>query len=172
MTLKKYMLENFKEVVHTTLNPEGPGVVRIHLIPPKVEKGKPASSVAIINGQDIIPVNYAWSVLLAEFIKEVNKYHGREVSDADVENILDNTCKFLLRALDNVQIRLGYRMLCHKYGTPVLIRLYRSLISIDLLSYIYNILLIKSYNRSVYRQSTYRICSHQTLRSLACHLTD
>ena len=93
MTLKKYMLENFKEVVHTTLNPEGPGVVRIHLIPPKVEKGKPASSVAIINGQDIIPVNYAWAILLAEFIKEVNKYHGREVSDEDVESILSNTCK-------------------------------------------------------------------------------
>ena len=93
MTLKKYMLENFKEVVHTTLNPEGPGVVRIHLIPPKVENGKPAASVAIINGQDIIPVNYAWAILLAEFIKEVNKYHGREVSDADVENILTNTTK-------------------------------------------------------------------------------
>ncbi|MBO4679430.1 MAG: radical SAM protein [Lachnospiraceae bacterium] len=93
MTLKKYMLENFQEVVHTTLNPEGPGVVRIHLIPPKVEKGKPAASVAIINGQDIIPVNYSWAVLLAEFIKEVNKYHGREVSDTDVENILTNTTK-------------------------------------------------------------------------------
>ena len=93
MTLKKYMLENFTEVMHTTLNPEGPGVVRIHLIPPKYEKGKLASSVAIINGQDIIPVKYAWAILLAEFIKEVNKYHGREVSDADVESILTNTCK-------------------------------------------------------------------------------
>ena len=32
----KYAKENFNEVKHTTLNPEGPGVVRIHLIPPKV----------------------------------------------------------------------------------------------------------------------------------------
>lgn len=93
MTPKKYMRENFKEVVHTTLNPEGPGVVRIHLIPPKVEKGKVQASVAIINGQDIIPVNSAWSILLAEFIKEVNKHHGKEVSDAEVEEILENTCK-------------------------------------------------------------------------------
>ncbi|MBR6307526.1 MAG: radical SAM protein [Lachnospiraceae bacterium] len=93
MTVKKYMQENFTEVVHTTLNPEGPGVVRIHLIPPKFEEGKVAPSVAIINGQDIIPVNVSWSILLVEFIKEVNKYHGREVSDEDVKSILDNTCK-------------------------------------------------------------------------------
>ena len=93
MTPKKYMRENFNEVSHTTLNPEGPGVVRIHLIPPKEKDGKPASSIAIVNGQDIIPVKYAWSILLNEFIKEVNKYHGLEVSDEDVETILDKTCK-------------------------------------------------------------------------------
>ena len=92
MNPKKYMRENFTEVCHTTLNPEGPGVVRIHLIPPKYEGGKIAPSIAIINGQDIIPVNYSWSILLSEFIKEVNKYHGKEVSDADVESILENTC--------------------------------------------------------------------------------
>ena len=91
MNPKKYMLENFTEVSHTTVNPEGPGVVRIHLIPPKMTDGKLASSIAIINGQDIIPVKYAWSILLNEFIKEVNKYHGREVSDEDVESILSNT---------------------------------------------------------------------------------
>ncbi|MBR6358678.1 MAG: radical SAM protein [Lachnospiraceae bacterium] len=93
MNLKQYMRENFTEVRHTTLNPKGPGAVRIHLIPPKFDDNKPAASVAIINGQDIIPVNYAWSVLLAEFINEVNKYHGREVSDEDVSNILNATCK-------------------------------------------------------------------------------
>ncbi|MCR5830131.1 MAG: radical SAM protein [Lachnospiraceae bacterium] len=91
MTPNKYMRENFREVSHTTVNPEGPGVVRIHLIPPKVGNGKPDSSIAIINGQDIIPVNYSWAILLNEFIKEVNKYHGREVSDEDIENILENT---------------------------------------------------------------------------------
>ncbi len=93
MKLEKYMRENFNEVFHTTLNPKGPGAVRIHLVPPKYEGGKPAPSVAIINGQDIIPVNYSWAILLAEFIKEVNKYHGREVTDEDVENILDATCR-------------------------------------------------------------------------------
>lgn len=86
-----YAKEHFQEVLHTTLNPGGPGVVRIHLIPPKVDKKKLAPSVAIINGQDVIPVNRSWSILLAEFIREVNKYAGHEVSDQAVEDILKNT---------------------------------------------------------------------------------
>jgi len=91
--IRNYMKENFTEVLHTTLNPEGPGAVRIHLIPPKEEEGQLQPSVAIINGQDIIPVNVAWAVTLAEFIKQVNKYDGRAVSDSDVDNVLDETCK-------------------------------------------------------------------------------
>ncbi len=89
----KYALANFDGVLHTTLNPEGPGVVRIFLIPPTFTREDIASSVAIINGQDIIPVSLSWSILLSEFIKEVNKYHDREIVEEDVENIMKNTCK-------------------------------------------------------------------------------
>ena len=31
----EYMDSTFNEVLHTTLNPDGPGAIRIHLIPPK-----------------------------------------------------------------------------------------------------------------------------------------
>ena len=86
-----YAKENFNEVFHTTLNPGGPGVVRIHLIPPKVEGKQLSSSVVIINGQDVLPINRSWSILLAEFIKEVNLYAGKELNDADVERIMENT---------------------------------------------------------------------------------
>lgn len=89
----QYACDNFSEVMHTTLNPEGPGVVRIHLIPPKFSRDEIGNSVAIINGQDIIPVNYSWSILLCEFIKEVNKFSGKEVSEDEVQSIIDNTCK-------------------------------------------------------------------------------
>lgn len=89
----RYAEENFKEVMHTTLNPEGPGVVRIHLIPPKVEEGEIAASIAIINGQDIIPVNVSWSILLTEFIREVNRYSGREISEEESRDIIEQTCK-------------------------------------------------------------------------------
>lgn len=91
--LKNYMQSNFSEVMHTTLNPEGPGVVRIHLVPPETGSDEKAASVAIINGQDIIPVNYSWAVVLAEFIKEVNKYHEKEITDDDVSSIITNTAK-------------------------------------------------------------------------------
>lgn len=86
-----YAKSNFNEVLHTTLNPGGPGVVRIHLIPPKVTGRKLAPSMAIINGQDIVPVNRSWSILLAEFIKEVNKYAGREIGDEEMASIMEQT---------------------------------------------------------------------------------
>lgn len=98
--VRKYAAENFGEVRHTTLNPEGPGVVRIHLIPPKYEgkKGEePGKSVAIINGQDIIPVNFAWSILLCEFIGEVNKYRGRPLGDAETDKIVAATIRDVRR---------------------------------------------------------------------------
>lgn len=91
MNYKSYLRNNFSEVAHTTLNPEGPGVVRIHLIPPDYSINANASSIAIINGQDIVPVKFAWTILLNEFIKEVNKYHGKEVSDEDIESIISGT---------------------------------------------------------------------------------
>ena len=87
--IKNYMKNEFTGVMHTTLNPEGPGVIRIHLVPPKDGD----ASVAIINGQDIIPVNTSWSILLSEFIKEVNKFEGKPMSDADVEGVIDSTAK-------------------------------------------------------------------------------
>lgn len=88
----KYAAENFDEVLHTTLNPEGPGVVRIHLVPPVIENDEVGSAIAIINGQDIIPIGPSWTVLLAEFIKEVNSYSGKEVTEEESRIIMENTC--------------------------------------------------------------------------------
>jgi len=88
-----YAKENYSGVMHTTLNPDGPGVVRIHLIPPKVEGKYVAPSVAIINGQDIIPVGSSWTILISELIKEINKYSGKPVTKQDTDNIVKLTCK-------------------------------------------------------------------------------
>ncbi|MBQ9459527.1 MAG: radical SAM protein [Oscillospiraceae bacterium] len=88
-----YAASHFNEVHHTTLDPEGPGVVRIHLVPPKVENRELGASVAILNGQDVIPVNTSWSILLAEFIECVNEYSGKPISDADAARIVDQACK-------------------------------------------------------------------------------
>lgn len=89
----KYAEENFNEVLHTTINPEGPGVVRIHLIPPVISRENASSGVAIINGQDIIPVNVSWCVVLSELIKNVNVFHGREITENDTNNLIKKTIK-------------------------------------------------------------------------------
>lgn len=102
----QYARENFNEVLHTTLNPEGPGVVRIHLIPPAYDEHEVGASIAIINGQDIIPVNTSWSVLLAEFIKEVNQYSGREVTEDETKDILEKTCKKVRKVYPGVSKKM------------------------------------------------------------------
>ena len=86
----------FTEVLHTTLNPNGPGAIRIHLIPPKKEEDAFNPSIAIINGTDILPVNFVWAVMLAELIKETNRFDGKEISEVDIR-------KILARATSNVK---------------------------------------------------------------------
>ena len=94
--IKEYMDTEFNEVLHTTLNPNGPGAIRIHLIPPKKEEDAFNPSIAIINGTDILPVNFVWAVMLAELIKETNRFDGKEISDVDI-------WKILARATGNVR---------------------------------------------------------------------
>ena len=94
--INEYMDNTFDEVLHTTLNPDGPGAIRIHLIPPKKEEGALNPSAAIINGMDIVPVNFAWAVMLAEMIRETNKYDGKEIGESDIRDILS-------RSVENVK---------------------------------------------------------------------
>lgn len=88
---RKFCKENLGEVLHTTLNPYEPGVVRIHLVPAKYEPLKANPSVVILNGKDILPINLSWTILLAIFIKEVNKYKGNEVTDEELQKVIENT---------------------------------------------------------------------------------
>ena len=88
-----YIKENLCEVKHTTLNPEGPGVVRIHMVPPKYDGPEPAGSVVILNGQDIVPIGVSWAVLLSMLIDAVNEYHGRPINDEDTKKIVESTVK-------------------------------------------------------------------------------
>ena len=91
--LKSYMDFAFREVLHTTLNPEGPGAIRIHLIPPKPEENALNPSIAIINGTDIVPVNFVWAVILAELIRETNRFDGREIGEKAAQSILNNAAE-------------------------------------------------------------------------------
>lgn len=88
---RKFYKENLNEVLHTNMNPYEPGVVRIHLVPAKYRPFGADPSVVILNGKDILPINLSWTILLANFIKEVNKYKGKEITDEEFEKIVQNT---------------------------------------------------------------------------------
>lgn len=66
-------------VRHTTLDPKGPGVVRIHLIPPR--PGCPdAPFLVLLNGSQLLPLNTGWAVLLSNFMDALQPYEGRELT--------------------------------------------------------------------------------------------
>lgn len=92
---KIYERKHLNRVIHTTLNPDKVGAVRIHLVPAKFSLFKARPSIVILDGKDIIPLKPAWAILLSIFINKVNAYHGREISDDELEEIVKQTIKRL-----------------------------------------------------------------------------
>ena len=89
--LKEY-LKNINEVSHVTFDPYGPGVVRIFLVPPKkIKPGIPW--VVILNGENLLPICMGWAILLREFINEINKYEGKNISNNDIKDAVDIVSK-------------------------------------------------------------------------------
>lgn len=83
-------------VFHTTLflgNDDDCGI-RIHLVPAKDLQAKTLSLV-FVNGDTIIPLGYAWTVLLANFIGIVNETTGCEIDD--FEQLVEDTAKHVRR---------------------------------------------------------------------------
>ncbi|WP_036978042.1 radical SAM/SPASM domain-containing protein [Pseudobutyrivibrio sp. MD2005] len=85
---KLYELKEWNSVVHTTWNPNGPGVVRIHMIPPKFTPFKYVPAVVILNGQDVLPINEAWAILLTEFVRGVNEFGDGSMNQDTLDDIL------------------------------------------------------------------------------------
>ena len=88
---RKFYKNNLNEVLHATLNPYEPGVVRIHLVPAKYNPIATNPSIVILNGKDILPINLSWTILLAIFIKKINEYQGKEVTDKQLDEIIELT---------------------------------------------------------------------------------
>ena len=80
-------------VSHCTFNPEGPGVVRIHLIPPKFRLFRSSAYIVILNGYYLLPLGYSWALILSNFMKEVNQFDGKPITEADEEMIVKNTVR-------------------------------------------------------------------------------
>jgi MoaA/NifB/PqqE/SkfB family radical SAM enzyme len=86
-----YIREHLTSVVHTTLDPRGPGVVRIHLIPPGSRIAGRASYVVLLNGRDILPLGISWAILLSAFIEAINRFDGLEMPEEEWENVIHQT---------------------------------------------------------------------------------
>lgn len=94
LTSKIAQYKAWKEgVKHCTFNPDGPGVVRMHLIPPKFKLLGNPPYILILNGYYLLPLGYSWAVLLSSFIDRVNEYDNREIKDRDMEKIISDTVK-------------------------------------------------------------------------------
>ena len=78
-------------VKHCTFNPDGPGVVRIHLIPPKFRMFGNPSYIVILNGYYLLPLGYSWAVMLSEFMAEVGEFDSKPISDEDYDEIVRRT---------------------------------------------------------------------------------
>ena len=91
----KYKIAQYREykngVSQCTFNPNGPGVVRIHLVPPRFSLFRSSAYIVILNGYYMLPVGYSWALMLSYFMREVNKYDGKPITDSDEELIEKNT---------------------------------------------------------------------------------
>ena len=89
-------------VSHCTFNPEGPGVVRIHLIPPKFRLFRSNAYIVILNGYYLLPLGYSWALILSNFMREVNQFDGKPITEADEEMIVENTVRNVRKVYPSV----------------------------------------------------------------------
>ena len=89
-------------VIHCTFNPEGPGVVRIHLIPPKFRFFHSSSYIVILNGYYLLPLGYSWALILSNFMKEVNQFDGKPIMEEDEDVIVEHTVRSVHKVFPTV----------------------------------------------------------------------
>ena len=100
---KLYELANWKQVVHTTWNPDGPGVIRMHMVPPKFTPFKITDSLVIINGSEILPVNESGAILLTEYVKNINAFGSGPMTDEQLEIIIRKTFRGVKKVFPRVK---------------------------------------------------------------------
>ena len=75
-----YLHQHLSVVRHVTLYPEGTGVLRIHLLPCKKAR-RNVPFVALLNGQDILPLSVSWAILLAGLMDALQPFEGKEITE-------------------------------------------------------------------------------------------
>jgi len=89
MTIREllYQKKYLNQIIHATLNPNGPGAVQIHMIPPKFSPLRPLPSLLVLNGQKILPLNLSWAILFSCFLAELSDWTDGEISDEKMNEL-------------------------------------------------------------------------------------
>lgn len=93
----QYLHRHLDVVRHVTLDPDGPGVVRIHLVPAAPSARKDIPYLAILNGQDILPLSVSWAILLANLMDALQPFEGKEIDPDQWQTVkaqaVEATCR-------------------------------------------------------------------------------
>ena len=84
---RRYRRAHLDCVRHITLDPKGPGVVRIHMIPPR-DDTPDAPFLLLLNGAQLVPLNLSWAILLANLMDQLQAYEGQDLAEDQWEALL------------------------------------------------------------------------------------
>lgn len=89
MTLRerRYRRAHLDCVRHITFDPKGPGVVRIHMIPPR-EEAPTAPFLLLLNGARLVPLNLSWAIMLADLMDQLQPHEGEELTEEQWRSLL------------------------------------------------------------------------------------
>lgn len=98
-----FRLKHLRQVRHITLDPKGPGVVRLHMVPPKALFNQAAPFLVIVNGYDLLPLNFSWAVSLACLIDALEPYAGQELAAEAWQQVVETAVKQVRRVYPRVK---------------------------------------------------------------------
>ena len=84
---RRYRRAHLDCVRHITLDPKGPGVVRIHMIPPR-DDTPDAPFLLLLNGAQLVPLNLSWAILLANLMDQLQAYEWQDLAEDQWEALL------------------------------------------------------------------------------------
>lgn len=87
---RRYRKKHLGCVRHITLDPKGPGVVRLHMLPPRAEEPD-APFLLLLNGAQLLPLNLSWAILLANFMDQMESFSGEEIDEGLWQTIAART---------------------------------------------------------------------------------
>lgn len=85
----RFAKQHLRKVRHITLDPKGPGVIRLHMVPPKDTLNLDTPYIVIVNGYDLLPLNFSWAVSLACLMDALELKANKELSPEEWHTVVE-----------------------------------------------------------------------------------